>query len=82
MCSRYTYLICLYFLQLPEDMENYIKFKLMGGLKKMKPNVVPHIFDCQPDRKRSVTQAARAVAVKRVKRRIIDEAIKQWLLLL
>lgn len=36
-------------LQLEEDMENYVKFKLMGGIKKLKPNVVPHIFDCQLD---------------------------------
>lgn len=38
-----------YLLQLEEDMENYVKFKLMGGIKKLKPNVVPHIFDCQLD---------------------------------
>lgn len=56
-------------------MDNYVKFKLMGGPKKIKTNVVPHIFDCQPDRKRSSTHVSRAVAVKRAKRRIIDETL-------
>ncbi|KAH1028281.1 hypothetical protein HUJ05_001653 [Dendroctonus ponderosae] len=48
---------------LEEDMDNYVKFKSMGGLQKMKANVVPHIFDCQPDRKRSHKNHPRAAAV-------------------
>ncbi|XP_019772940.2 uncharacterized protein LOC109546422 isoform X1 [Dendroctonus ponderosae] len=67
--------VCEDHFNLEEDMDNYVKFKLMGGLKKMKANVVPHIFDCQPDRKRSHTNHPRAAAVKRAKRRIVDESI-------
>ncbi|KAJ8944895.1 hypothetical protein NQ314_009345 [Rhamnusium bicolor] len=47
----------------------------MGGRKKMKPNVVPHIFDCQPDRKRAFSQPPRSAALKRAKRRIVDDAV-------
>ncbi|ENN83341.1 hypothetical protein YQE_00300, partial [Dendroctonus ponderosae] len=47
--------ICEDHFNLEEDMNNYVKFKLMEDLKKMKANLVPHIFDCQPDRKRSHT---------------------------
>lgn len=62
-------------LQLEEDMENYIKFRLMGGQKKMKKHVVPHIFDCQPDRKRAFSQPPRLAATKRAKRQILADAI-------
>lgn len=61
--------------QIAEDMDNYVKFKLMGGKKIMKSHVVPHIFDCQPDRKRTFSVPARAAAVKRAKRRLVDEAV-------
>lgn len=36
---------------------------------------MPHISDCQPDRKRSYTIYPRAAAIKRVKRRTVDEAM-------
>ncbi|KAJ8931975.1 hypothetical protein NQ314_015073 [Rhamnusium bicolor] len=47
----------------------------MGGRKKMKPNVVPHIFDYQPDRKRAFSQPPRSAALKRAKRRIVDDVV-------
>ncbi|KAJ8946583.1 hypothetical protein NQ314_008838 [Rhamnusium bicolor] len=47
----------------------------MGGRKKMTPNVVPHIFDCQPDRKRAFSQPPKSAALKRAKRRIVDDAV-------
>lgn len=56
-------------------MENYVKFKLMGGKKKMKLDVVPHVFDCQPDRKRSFSDVPRAAAVKRIKQSLVNEAL-------
>lgn len=52
-----------------------MRFKLMGGIKKMRSGVVPHIFDCQPDRKRASAQPARIAALKRVKRQLVQEAI-------
>lgn len=40
-------------MQLPNDLENYIRYKLTGGPRKkyVKEGVLPHIFDCQPYRK-------------------------------
>lgn len=34
-------------LQLENDMENYMRWKMMGGFIRLKKGVVPHIFDCQ-----------------------------------
>ncbi|KAJ8910400.1 hypothetical protein NQ315_011364, partial [Exocentrus adspersus] len=38
---------------LEQGMENYMRFKLMGGNIKLKSDIVPHIFDCQKDGKRT-----------------------------
>jgi hypothetical protein len=46
-----------------DDMKNYIKYKLMGGNKKLECCVVPHIFQCQADRKRAA-EVIRNVASK------------------
>lgn len=35
-----------------EDMENYIKHKLVGGKVKLKKGVLPHKFDCQKLKKK------------------------------
>jgi hypothetical protein len=40
-------------------------YKLMGGKKKLKCCVVPHIFQCQADRKRAAEEFIRVVASKR-----------------
>ncbi|XP_072398922.1 uncharacterized protein [Diabrotica undecimpunctata] len=59
-------------------MDNYVKYKLMGGQKKMKTNVVPHVFDCQQNRKRSKRSFENhptAAGTKRTAKRIVDEAI-------
>lgn len=61
--------------KLEEDMENYIKFKLTGCQKRMKKDVVPHVFDCQPDRKRTHSKPERAVAVKRRKLQTTHEVL-------
>uniref|UniRef100_A0A6P7GJI8 Uncharacterized protein LOC114338948 n=1 Tax=Diabrotica virgifera virgifera TaxID=50390 RepID=A0A6P7GJI8_DIAVI len=66
--------VCEDHFNLEEDMDNYVKYKLMGGQKKMKPNVVPHIFDCQQNRKRSYENHPRAAGTKRTAR-IVDKAI-------
>ncbi|VEN48806.1 unnamed protein product [Callosobruchus maculatus] len=54
--------VCEDHFDLKEDMDNYMKFKLMGGLKKIKNSVVPHIFDCQPDRKRAFAHPGNAIS--------------------
>ncbi|XP_030758054.1 uncharacterized protein LOC115883783 [Sitophilus oryzae] len=67
--------VCEDHFNIAEDMDKYVKFKLMGGKKIMKSHVVPHIFDCQPDRKRTFSVPPRSAAVNRIKRRLVDEAV-------
>lgn len=56
-------------------MENYVRFKLMGGKIIMKRDVVPHIFKCQPGRKRTATDVPiRSLPVKRERKRLVEEA--------
>ncbi|XP_030753762.1 uncharacterized protein LOC115880624 isoform X2 [Sitophilus oryzae] len=65
----------MFLFQIAKDMDNFVRFKLMGGKKIMKSHVVPHIFDCQPDRKRTFSVPPRSAAVKRVQRRLVDQAV-------
>lgn len=58
-----------------EDMQNYIHHKLMEGRIIMKPEVVPHIFDCQPDRKRTWESPA---ALKRARRQLVHDAMEEY----
>jgi hypothetical protein len=44
-----------------DDMESYTKYKFMGGKKKLKCCVAPHIFQCQEDRKRTAEGVIRNV---------------------
>ncbi|XP_023028630.2 uncharacterized protein isoform X2 [Leptinotarsa decemlineata] len=67
--------VCEDHFNLEEDMENYIKFKLMGAQKKMKPDVIPHIFNCQSDRKRAFCHPPRPAALKIIESRIVDDAV-------
>lgn len=46
-------------------MENYVRFCLMGGPIKMRHGIAPHIFNCQPDRKRSANYPLRLAFEKR-----------------
>ncbi|CAG4934715.1 unnamed protein product [Colias eurytheme] len=64
--------------ELKDDMENYIYYTTMGGKAKIKIDVVPHKFDCQPHRKRqSTTMICRPAAVKRRRQQIIEEILSE-----
>lgn len=43
--------------------------------KKMKDGVLPHIFDCQPDRKRAHSLPQREAVLKRRRRELVEEAM-------
>lgn len=62
--------------QVEEDVDNYLKFKLVGGNIKTKPNVVPHIFKCQHDRF-TRTPKQRATATKINSKRLVAEVLLQ-----
>ncbi|XP_048524134.1 uncharacterized protein LOC109546422 isoform X2 [Dendroctonus ponderosae] len=59
---------------LEQDMENYVRFKLMGGKILLKTGVIPHIFDCQQDRKRAASAPERSLSLKRERKRLVEEA--------
>ncbi|KAF5296098.1 hypothetical protein FQA39_LY02732 [Lamprigera yunnana] len=67
--------VCEDHFNLEEDMDNYMRFKLMGGIKKMKQCVVPHIFDCQTNKNGASAHTARAAALKKVKRQPVQKAV-------
>lgn len=48
----------------------------MGGRVLLKEHVVPHIFDCQEDRKRAATAPVRSAVVKRRRLLLVEEALK------
>lgn len=50
-----------------------------ASILKLKKNIVPHIFDCQVDRKRASTSNPRPLHNKRVRQNIIDTAVKNQL---
>ncbi|KAK4887140.1 hypothetical protein RN001_003411 [Aquatica leii] len=61
--------------RLQENMENYIRFKLLGGNFFLKSGVIPHIFDCQPDRKRAASAPERSLSLKMKRRRLMEEVL-------
>ena len=55
-----------------EDTKNYVRFKLMGGKIVMKRDV-PHIFKCQPGRKRTDVPIY-SLPVKRQRKCLLKDA--------
>ncbi|XP_047039804.1 uncharacterized protein LOC124644475 isoform X5 [Helicoverpa zea] len=63
---------------LPNDMENYMEYHVMGFVSqvRMKPDILPSKFDCQPDRrKRASSSLERPCALKRQRMTIIAECL-------
>ncbi|KAK4878062.1 hypothetical protein RN001_010568 [Aquatica leii] len=49
--SKSKFYCCEDHFNFEKDAENYIRVKLMGGFIRIKPDVVPHMFECQKGRK-------------------------------
>ncbi|KAF5294209.1 hypothetical protein FQA39_LY13457 [Lamprigera yunnana] len=64
--------------QLPNDMENYMKYHLMESVSqvRMKPGCIPTKFACQPGRKTG-TSVERQYIRKKQKMMVIEECEKQ-----
>ncbi|CAL1267712.1 unnamed protein product [Larinioides sclopetarius] len=62
---------------LAEDMENYWQWKLTNNIKQyiLKPNVIPHIFECQLKRPVAVERSA---VKKRKNMHIVQEAMSSY----
>ncbi|KAF5283776.1 hypothetical protein FQA39_LY17214 [Lamprigera yunnana] len=61
--------------ELEQDVENYIKFKYFGGHIRIKSYVVPHIFKCESDRKRTVRKSERSASIKRGRQKFVESVI-------
>ncbi|KAH9635196.1 hypothetical protein HF086_009536 [Spodoptera exigua] len=75
--DKSTLYFCEDHFNLPEDMENYTEYRVMGSVKRvrLKPNCVPTKFSCQPDiLQRTTPSPTRFVAVKRQRWSLIEEA--------
>lgn len=55
-------------------MENYIEYKLSKVAARMKPDVVPHIFTCQQDKRMSMPRVSSEI---RARKRKISEIISE-----
>lgn len=56
-------------------MENYLRHKFLGGNIMIKKGVVPHKFDCQPDRNLTGVGKERATSVRRQRKKLVEELI-------
>lgn len=69
----------LYLFQLPNDMENYMEYHLMGSVSqvRMKTGCIPIKFECQPDRKsRTSTNIERPYILKKQRLMAIKDCEK------
>lgn len=57
-------------------MENYLRFKLMGGRLKCNKDAVPRFFDCQPKRTAMQKPTPRAAVEKRKAATIVSELLQ------
>lgn len=67
------------FFQLPNDMENYMMYHIMGSVAqiRIKPGCMPSKFECQPDRKRASSTSERLYIIKKQKMMVHEECEKQ-----
>ncbi|KAG8178369.1 hypothetical protein JTE90_027237 [Oedothorax gibbosus] len=57
--------VCEDHFDLEKDMENYIRYKLMGGRIFLKKGVLPHRFDCQTSKKETVAASTERAAKRK-----------------
>ena len=50
---------------LEQDMENYIEYRLAGNNRRLKKDVVAHIFACQPSRRNVIPAKKSRLAFKK-----------------
>ncbi|XP_060535632.1 uncharacterized protein LOC132707717 [Cylas formicarius] len=73
--SKSTMYCCEDHFDLENDMENYLEYKLSTVRARMKPEVVPHKFACQPGR-RFISTKQRVFSVKRARQKDIAEYLQ------
>nr|XP_034838820.1 uncharacterized protein LOC117994954 [Maniola hyperantus] len=64
-------------IKLPNDMANYMQYRIQGIKKiRMKEGCLPSRFTCQPDRRRTAPIAERSVILKRQRKQLVEDALK------
>uniref|UniRef100_A0ABD2VV31 DDE Tnp4 domain-containing protein n=1 Tax=Trichogramma kaykai TaxID=54128 RepID=A0ABD2VV31_9HYME len=64
--------------QLEEDMKNFIQYKIFGASHlKLKPDVVPHNFACQPERANNSTELNITAFKKLNRKRLLSDILKE-----
>lgn len=53
-------------------MDNYIEYKLSKVNARLKPDIVPHLFACQPDKQKS-SKRLRETSEKRLRKKMVTE---------
>lgn len=63
------------FFQLPNDMENYMEYHVMGSVSqvRMKPGCMPHKFICQPDGATQISGTTERPYIAKKPRMILEE---------
>ncbi|XP_018572739.1 uncharacterized protein LOC108912063 [Anoplophora glabripennis] len=76
VCSKGSKHCCEDHFNLKEDMENYMYYKTMkGSVIKLKPGVIPHIFECQKNRKSTEVVKVQSVILKKQNKSIIEDIL-------
>ncbi|XP_043485167.1 uncharacterized protein LOC122513005 [Leptopilina heterotoma] len=74
--AKYTYYCCEDHFSIKDDMDNYIRYCLMGAPKKLKKDAIPHKFSCQPNRIK-VNEEARPAFIKLNRKRQIHDILAE-----
>ncbi|XP_076680150.1 uncharacterized protein LOC143375178 [Andrena cerasifolii] len=73
--GKSNYYCCQDHFDLKNDMDNYVRYSLMGAPRKLKSGVIPHIFDCQPGRLKTSVNLSRPTFVKLNRKRTVAEML-------
>ncbi|XP_022818833.1 uncharacterized protein LOC111351258 isoform X6 [Spodoptera litura] len=78
-CFNSPVYFCEDHFDLPNDMDNYMEYHVMGFVSKvrMKPGCVPTKFECQPDRTKLPADTEQTFIIKKERQIIKEEAIKK-----
>lgn len=70
---------CYVFFQLPNDMENYMEYHVMGTVLqvRMKPNCIPTRFQCQADQRKQTSDTLdRSYIDKKHRKMLVTSSLK------
>ncbi|KAL7286802.1 hypothetical protein TKK_0018946 [Trichogramma kaykai] len=76
--AKAIFFCCEDHFNLEEDMKNFIQYKIFGASHlKLKPDVVPHNFACQPERANNSTELNITAFKKLNRKRLLSDILKE-----